>query len=42
MNKSQYQGVAVRKHRDKDLFKKKYKNMNETQIYLILTITIEY
>lgn len=42
MNKSQFQGVAVRKQRDKELFKKKFKNMNKTQIYLILTITREY
>ncbi len=40
MNKCQRQGVAVRKHRDKDLFKKKFKSMIEIQIYLIFTITI--
>lgn len=42
MNKCQCQGVAVRKHRDKNLFKKEFKNMDKTQIYLILTLTIEY
>lgn len=40
MNKCQCQGVDVRKHRDKDLLKKKFKSMIEIQIYLIFTITI--
>lgn len=43
--KCQCQGVAVRKLRDKDLFKSlniKTGNMNKIKIYLIFTLTIEY